>query len=41
MDNFEILGAGIIPKYHVQDLLLFVYIRSQVIFVTHKRPLFC
>ena len=32
LENFEILRAGIIAKYYVQVLLLFVYNRSQEIF---------
>ena len=32
LDNFEILRAGIIAKYHVQVMLLFVYNRSREIF---------
>ena len=31
-ENFEILRAGIIAKYYVQVILLFVYNRSQEIF---------
>ena len=32
LENFEILRAGIIAKYQVQVMLLFVYNRSQEIF---------
>ena len=32
LENFEILRAGIIAKYYVQVLLLFVYDRSREIF---------
>ena len=32
MENFEILRAGIIAKYYVQVMLLFVYNRSREIF---------
>ena len=31
LENFEILRAGIIAKYYVQVMLLFVYNRSQEI----------
>ena len=32
LENFEILRAGIIAKYYVQVMLLFVYNRSREIF---------
>ena len=32
LENFEILPAGIIVKYYVQVMLLFVYNRSREIF---------
>ena len=32
MENFEILRAGIIAKYYVQVMLLFVYNRGREIF---------
>ena len=32
LENFEILRAGIIAKYHVHVMLLFVYNRSREIF---------
>ena len=32
LENFEILRAGIIAKYYVQVMLLFVYYRSREIF---------
>ena len=32
LENFEILRAGIIAKYYIQVMLLFVYNRSQEIF---------
>ena len=32
LENFEILQDGIIAKYHVQVMLLFVYNRTQEIF---------
>ena len=32
MENFETLRAGIIAKYYVQVMLLFVYNRSREIF---------
>ena len=41
LENFVILQDGIIAKYHIQVMLLFVYNRSRDIFgkVTHKTPL--
>ena len=36
LENFEILRAGIIAKYYVQVMLLFVYNRSREIFGNAK-----
>ena len=41
LENFETLQDGIIAKYHIQVMLLFVYTRAEKFSVTHKRPLFC
>ena len=39
LENFEILRAGIIAKYYVQVMLLFVYNRSREIFGNATRDL--
>ena len=36
LENFEILRAGIIAKYHVQVMLLFVHNRNREIFGNAK-----
>ena len=38
-ENFEILRAGIIAKYYVQVMLLFI-IEAETFSVTHKRHFF-
>ena len=40
LENLEILRAGIIAKYYVQVMLLFVIIEAEKFSVTHKRPFF-
>ena len=40
LENFEILRAGIIAKYNVQFMLLFVYNRSREIFVNAQETFF-
>ena len=40
LENFEILGAGIIAKYYVQVMLLFVYNRSREIFGNAQETFF-
>ena len=40
LENFEILRAGIIAKYYVQVILLFVYNRSREIFGNAQETFF-